>query len=218
MIDLIRNITIYVIDDSRAFLMGIESILSTHECKVKLFQDPEVALETIFQEHPDIIITDLEMPKMTGLELIKKVREQSELSTIPILVMTSKDSQIQLVECLTSGADAFASKNSIHAVLLANIFALMRVAQLRKQAIAIKQFDAVKALIGTYKHDFGNTLAIMDGKVNKLAKEFPQIIETDTYKSIKNAIARFIVTLDKLSALREYKEEKYSQESNIIKI
>jgi DNA-binding response OmpR family regulator len=218
MIDLIRNITIYVIDDSRAFLMGIESILSTHECKVKTFQDPEVALETIFQEHPDIIITDLEMPKMTGLELIKKVREQSELSTIPILVMTSKDSQIQLVECLTNGADAFASKNSIHAVLLANIFALMRVAQLRKQAIAIKQFDAVKALIGTYKHDFGNTLAIMDGKVNKLAKEFPQIIETDTYKSIKNAIARFIVTLDKLSALREYKEEKYSQESNIIKI
>ncbi|MDH4467659.1 MAG: response regulator [Bacteriovoracaceae bacterium] len=217
-IELIRNLNIYIIDDSRSFSMGIKAILSNFDCKVKCFQCSEEAIDVIFQEHPDIIITDLEMPKMSGLELIKKIREQNELSVIPILVLSSKDSQDQLVECLFYGADAFASKNSIQAVLLANIFALMRVAQLRKQVIAVKQFEAVKALIGTYKHDFGNTLTIMDGKINKLTTEFPAIIETDEYQSIKNAVKRFTVTLEKLSALREYKEEKYSPESSIVKI
>ena len=216
--ELIKNITIYLIDDSRAFTLGIQAMLSNYQCKVKCFNDSEVALDTIFQEHPDIIITDLEMPKISGLELIKKVREQQEFSAIPILVMTSKDSPEQVVECLNQGADAFTSKGSMQTVLVANIVSLMRVAQLRKKAIALKQFDAVKALIGTYKHEFGNTLAILDGKVNKLGREIPDLENNEAFKSIRNTISRFSATLEKLSELREYKEEKYSEDSSIVKI
>jgi DNA-binding response OmpR family regulator len=216
--DILKNILVYIIDDSRSFTLGIESIISSYGCRVKSFNDPENALDVIFQEHPDIIITDLEMPKLSGLDLIKKIREQNELSIIPILVMTSKDSQMKLVECLIEGADAFASKVSLQSVLIANIVALMRVAKLRKRAIATKQFDAIKALIGTYKHEFGNTLAIMDGKLHKLVKEIPEITEKDAYKSIQNAMVRFNDTLAKLSALREYKEEEYSEGTSILKI
>lgn len=211
-LDLIRNISIYVIDDSRDSLTGIEEALCQYQCKVKYFQDSDLAIETTFHKAPDIIITDIEMPTMTGLQIIKKIREQKEFSIIPILVMSSKDSPDQLVECLVNGADAFASKKAIQAVPLVNIFALMRVAQLRKDAIAAKQLEAVKNLIGTYKHEFGNIFTIIDGKINKLTKEFPQILETDTYASVKNAMARFITTLSKLNALREYKEENYSSE------
>lgn len=219
-LELIQNIKIYIIDDSKAFMSGIESILTDSGCniKIKCFLDSEMAIETIFQEPPDIIITDLEMPKLTGLELIKLIREQSELASIPILVITSQDSSEQLVECLHSGADAFASKNTLQKVLLANIVALMRVARLRKQSIALKQFEAVKSLIGTYKHEFGNTLAIMDGKVYKLSKDIPDIINNDAYKSLQNAIVRFTNTLEKLSSLRNYKEEEYSDDTIIVKI
>lgn len=214
----LKDVRIYLIDDSKAFSQGIINILEQHKCKIKNFLDPELAVEVIFQEPPDIIITDLEMPKLNGAELIKAIRHEKELSFIPILMMTSKDDPETFVHSIEVGADAFMSKNSVQQVLVANIIALLRIAELKKETIKVQQFNAVKTLIGTYKHEFGNTIAILDGKIHKLGKEFPDVSKHDAFKSVTNCIVRLTETLEKLNALREYQEEKYSSNSNIVKI
>jgi DNA-binding response OmpR family regulator len=53
---------------------------------------------------PDLIITDLEMPKMGGLEFIKKVKESGYFSEIPIIVLSCRDSSLDRIECLKAGA------------------------------------------------------------------------------------------------------------------
>lgn len=214
----LQNVRIYLVDDSKAFTQVVSALLEEEGCKVKVFHSAESAIEVIFQDPPDIIVTDLEMPEISGVELIKTIREQQELSFIPILMLTSKDDPTTYVECIEQGADAFASKINIRQVLIAQIKALLRIAELKKDTIIVKQFHAVQNLIGTYKHEFGNIITILDGKLIKLSKEFSDINDHETFKSLQQCVVRLTATLEKLNSLRNYQEEKYSGKSNIVKI
>lgn len=214
----LSGVRIYLIDDSKVFTQVVSALLEEQGCKVKVFHSAQTAIEVIFQEPPDIIITDLEMPEINGIDFIKTIREQNELSFIPILMLTSKDDPQTYAECIDSGADAFASKANIKQVLIAQLKALLRIAELKKETILVKQFHAVQNLIGTYKHDFGNSITILDGKLIKLSKEFANVIDSDTYKSLQNCVERLKLTLEKLNTLRNYQEEKYSEKSKIVKI
>lgn len=59
---------------------------------------------------PDLIITDLEMPKMGGLEFIKKIKESGYFSEIPVIVLSCRDSSKDRIECLKAGASDYMVK------------------------------------------------------------------------------------------------------------
>lgn len=59
---------------------------------------------------PDLILTDLQMPKMDGIELIKKIKGSGYFSNIPIIVLSSKDSSQDRIECLKLGAEDYLMK------------------------------------------------------------------------------------------------------------
>lgn len=212
------NTKITIIDDSRAFCLGIQALLAHEKCVITTFLNPHDAIENIKINIPDIIITDLEMPHMNGLEIIKAIKKIESISAVPILLLTSKDDAETLVNSIEVGADAFVSKNSVQGVLKAQLLSLIRLGKLRKDLLKVHQFEAVRSLIGTYKHELGNTLAILDGKINKLQRVMPDVANVESFLSIKNTVVRFTATLEKLDKLREYEEEKYSSQSNILKI
>jgi DNA-binding response OmpR family regulator len=217
-INYLNKAKILIVDDSKAFNLGIQALLSKYECQITSFTNGSDAIDYIYQSPPDIIISDLEMPQMNGIDFIKKIREQAEFNYIPIMLLTSKDQSEILIDSIDAGADVFMSKNSVQSVLVALLISMLRIAQQRKYLILSQQFEAVKALIGTYKHELGNTLAILDGKLHRLVKECPDVNNQDSYKALQGCVTRFQETLKKLSELREYKEEKYSEYSSIVKI
>lgn len=214
----LANTTLFIIDDSRAFLAGTQELLKEHSCNVHSFLDPKKALLEIPLLQPDIIVTDLEMPTMNGIEFTRAVRATEQGKLIPILVLTSKNDPQTLISVISAGADSFVGKDSVRDVLVANLFALVRLKKVYNELTKMKQLSAIQSMIGTYRHEFGNTLAILQGKTRKLERELPAVIEQDAFKSIQICSTRFETTLKKLNEIREFQEEKYSDNSTIVKI
>ncbi|NCQ52280.1 response regulator [archaeon] len=86
-----NNITILVVDDSVTVLKHIENILNKFNYEIITKKDGLAALDYLKMttKFPDLIISDLEMPKMTGTELIQAIRDEKRFKRIPILVVSS---------------------------------------------------------------------------------------------------------------------------------
>ncbi|MCR5394638.1 MAG: response regulator [Bacteroidales bacterium] len=94
--------------------------------RVASFSDGRAALDDILQHVPDLIITDLMMPGMDGMELCRRVRQNVRLNHIPIVVLTAKTSEEAHLECLDLGADAFITKPFITEILRRTVYNLLR--------------------------------------------------------------------------------------------
>lgn len=209
---------IMLVDDSRAFLSGLRAILEQAGYRVVCHTSPLKALEDLTASAPDIVITDLEMPELHGLDFIKKARVEHALTSVPILVLTGSTDTQAMAQSIVSGADAFCSKETIRHTIVPQVLSLLRLKSTYNSAFRGKQLEAVQALIGTYKHEFGNTIAIFDGMLRKLARNNPAIKEDPAMASIQSAVLRFLETLNKLNELRHYEEQRYSEGAKMLKV
>jgi CheY-like chemotaxis protein len=216
-IDLLKGKMIFVIDDSRSFAAGLRSLIENTGASCEVFTNPQEAFEIIETVIPDVFVTDLEMPNIDGYEVIKKIRSIERIKDTPILVLTGKEDGETMRRSIQIGADAFSVKSAVRETFIAHLLALTRLKEIYKMAIQGKQFEAIKALIGTYKHELGNALTIADGKLRRLTKNSPTLKEDEAYKGLEQALGRINDTLRKLDALRRYQEESYSGESKMLK-
>jgi PleD family two-component response regulator len=209
------NTHILILDDSKAFLSGLKSILSEYNFTIFAHSSPLAALEDVKKNIPDIIICDLEMHELHGFEFIKKIREQENLVRIPILVLTGNTDTKAMSESIKLGADAFSTKETIRHTIIPQIYALLRLKSIHEEA---GKLHGVKTLIGTYKHELGNNLAIIDGMIRILNRKIPSNLENPAMIRILKTIDKLSEILNKLNELRKYEEVKYSENKNILKI
>jgi DNA-binding response OmpR family regulator len=101
---------ILVVDDKTSISDLLTKFLrSIYE--VEVCSDGEQALMWLQEGNiPDLILTDLQMPNMDGMELIKRVKTSGYFSDIPIIVLSSKDSSKDRIDCLKLGADDYIMK------------------------------------------------------------------------------------------------------------
>ena len=114
---------ILIVDDEPQITRVLRRSLSSHDYEVRIAADGESALETFGDWHPDLVITDLSMPNLNGLELCRRLRT---LSTVPIIVLSVKGEEKTKVEALDAGADDYVTKPFGMDELLARIRATMR--------------------------------------------------------------------------------------------
>lgn len=98
---------ILAVDDEVEILRALQRSLSAHGYDVFTAESGEQALEAIAQHRPDLMVLDLGLPGISGLEVIKKVREQSNL---PIIVLSVQNKERDKVLALDLGADDYVSK------------------------------------------------------------------------------------------------------------
>ncbi|MBN2528686.1 MAG: response regulator [Deltaproteobacteria bacterium] len=94
---------IWAIDDSRMMLAIYKNVLATEGYNFQLFEFPETALEEIASDKPDLIITDLNMPNVSGLELTHRIRKVYNKEQLPILLITTQSSTSTEQEYLREG-------------------------------------------------------------------------------------------------------------------
>jgi serine phosphatase RsbU (regulator of sigma subunit) len=116
-----------LIDDSENDLAVTRRILERRGYVVQAANNGEDGLRLAAQSHPDAIIVDYRMPIMDGFEVTRRVKNDPELRTIPVLMLTGADSPQYVVEGLGAGADDFITKGSDPEVLFARLGALLRV-------------------------------------------------------------------------------------------
>jgi two-component system KDP operon response regulator KdpE len=114
---------ILIVDDERQITRVLSRGLTTKGYDVHVAADGEAALQTFADWHPDLVITDLSMPNMNGLELCRRLRAFSE---VPIIVLSVKGEERAKVEALDAGADDYVTKPFGIDELLARIRATLR--------------------------------------------------------------------------------------------
>jgi len=118
---------VLAVDDDPFIRTMLEKVLSEANYEVILATDGEEALAKAYRDLPDLIISDVVMPKLDGLELVKKLRGHLQTSIIPVILLTSKDEVESEVEGLEAGADDYISKPIVTNRLLARINRIMSI-------------------------------------------------------------------------------------------
>lgn len=114
---------ILVVDDEAQIIRVLRRSLTAHAYEVRTAADGQAASELFHDWHPDLVITDLSMPEMTGLELCKAIRKTSKT---PIIVLSVKGEEQSKVEALDAGADDYITKPFGINELMARVRATLR--------------------------------------------------------------------------------------------
>jgi two-component system KDP operon response regulator KdpE len=114
---------ILVVDDESQITRVLRTTLSAQGYEIRVANDGETALEIVRDFAPDLVITDLAMPNMNGIELCRNLRRASQ---VPILVLSVRGEERSKVEALDSGADDYITKPFSTGELLARVRAALR--------------------------------------------------------------------------------------------
>ena len=115
---------ILVAEDESDMAMGLRDNLQFEGYEVVVAEDGETALTAATTKNPDLILLDIMMPKMDGLEVCRRVREAGY--TVPILMLSAKSQEIDIVRGLEVGADDYITKPFSIRELLARVKAALR--------------------------------------------------------------------------------------------
>jgi two-component system response regulator ChvI len=115
--------TIALVDDDRNILTSVSIALEAEGYKVETYTDGASALDGLLQRPPQLAIFDIKMPRIDGMELLRRLRQKSDL---PVIFLTSKDEEIDELFGLKMGADDFITKPFSQRLLVERVKAVMR--------------------------------------------------------------------------------------------
>ncbi len=121
--------TIALVDDDRNILTSVSIAMQSEGFVTRIYSDSELALEAIIDNPPDLGIFDIKMPKMDGLELLRRVREKNNM---PVIFLTSKDEEMDEAIGLAMGADDYIAKPFSQRLLIARVKSILRRTELAK--------------------------------------------------------------------------------------
>ncbi|WP_250277263.1 response regulator transcription factor [[Clostridium] colinum] len=146
---------IYIIEDDKNIAELLEIALKSYGYNVHLFDNAEDAIETLNKYTPDLIICDIMLPGIDGISAISIIRNNKKFNTTPIIMLTAKDSELDKIKGLDSGADDYITKP----------FSVMEVmARIRAQFRKVNQFK------NTTESNL-NEIVLGHIKLNKLSRE-----------------------------------------------
>ena len=134
--------TIALVDDDRNILTSVSIALEAEGYRIQTYTDGASALDGLRQSPPDLAIFDIKMPRMDGMELLRRLRQKSDL---PVIFLTSKDEEIDELFGLKMGADDFIRKPFSQRLLVERVKAVLRRFAPKDPAAAPRETDA-KAL------------------------------------------------------------------------
>lgn len=114
---------IALVDDDRNILTTVSIALHAEGFATRLYSDGEAALGALLENPPDLAVFDIKMPRMDGMELLRRLRAQSAL---PVIFLTSKDHEADEEAGLETGADDYIAKPFSLRLLVARIRAILR--------------------------------------------------------------------------------------------
>ena len=112
-----------LVDDDQNILTSVSLALESEGYEVDRYTDGEQALQGLSRRPADLAILDIKMPRMTGIELLEKLRAKSSM---PVIFLTSKDDELDEALGLGLGADDYITKPFSQRLLLARIQAVLR--------------------------------------------------------------------------------------------
>ncbi len=158
---------ILVVDDEPQITRVLRTALTAQGYDIRVANDGEMALEIMKDWAPNLIITDLSMPQLDGVQLCRRVRAVSQ---VPILVLSVRDQERQKIEALDAGADDYVTKPFSMNELLARVRANLRRTPKEQEPSGLVE-------VGDFRIDLATRSVLVAGRELKLTpKEFDLLL------------------------------------------
>jgi two-component system, OmpR family, response regulator ChvI len=145
--------TIALVDDDRNILTSVGMTMEAEGYTVQKYNDGAAALQGLQDNPPDVAIFDIKMPRMDGMELLRRIRQKTDM---PVIFLTSKDDEIDELFGLKMGADDFIKKPFSQRLLVERVKAVLRRSANREPGAqpqeATKVLERGKLLMDTDRH------------------------------------------------------------------
>ena len=135
--------TIALVDDDRNILTSVSIALESEGYRIQTYTDGATALDGFKTSPPDLAILDIKMPRMDGMELLRRLRQKSDM---PVIFLTSKDDEIDELFGLKMGADDFIKKPFSQRLLVERVKAVLRRFAPNKDGSLPRETDSAKVL------------------------------------------------------------------------
>jgi DNA-binding NtrC family response regulator len=191
------TVSLLIVDDNPASLDLLATALEQPGLKISTASDPEEGLDLVFEKHPEIVLTDLVMPKMSGLELLERIVAFDP--AIDVILMTAHYSTESAVEAIRKGASDYLNKPVSIPTLRERIGTMiedarrrLRTAQLQEQLRGNAQFE----------HIIGNSPAMWElfSRIRRIAPHFRTVLITGPTGSGKDLVAQALHRLSPASS------------------
>ncbi|OUU20106.1 MAG: DNA-binding response regulator [Planctomycetia bacterium TMED53] len=163
-----KKANIIIVEDEADILDVIEYNLSREGYNVRGYRDGERGLEAIREDHPHLVLLDLMLPGIDGLEICKKVKEDPVTRDIPVIMITAKTEESDVVLGLGVGADDYVSKPFSPKELVARVKAVLRRAPLKETVESKDRISVDGFVLDNIRHD----LSIDGESIPMTATEF----------------------------------------------
>ena len=157
--------TILIVDDEPQGRETLEALLTQEDYRLVFAASGREAFEKAATHPPDLVLLDVMMPKMDGFEVCERLRADTRLSEVPVLLLTALDDRGSRLRGLAAGADDFISKPFDRVELRTRLRSLLRLnryrrlLETREQLLRAQRLETIGLLAGGVAHDLNNILA-----------------------------------------------------------
>jgi DNA-binding NtrC family response regulator len=181
-----------IIDDNPGSLQMLADALSETGVEIHTASDPEEGLELVYQKHPQIVLTDLQMPRLDGLEVLDRVIEFDP--AIDVVLMTGHYSSESAVEAIQRGASDYLNKPVSIATLRERITQLVNQSRERQRAMAL---EGELLAASEFQGMIGNSPQMLElfSRIRRVAPHFRTLLVTGQTGTGKDLVAQAIYNL-----------------------
>jgi signal transduction histidine kinase len=160
--------TVLIVDDSAADRALLRTILSRAGYTIYEVTKGGEAVQKAKEVRPHIIVLDLNLPDMDGLAVCRAVRGDTEIHGVPVLILTVRDDDTDVLSGLEAGADDYVAKDSAPAIILGRVHRLIQFRQMSGMAMLNQQLVQVGRLLAGIVHEIRGPLAVIRGNAELL--------------------------------------------------
>ena len=146
--------TMLIVEDSPTQLLILKNLLEKNGFHVERAVDGEAALSSARNSKPDLIISDIFMPKMNGYELCEALKQDASLRSIPVILLTTMSASESIVKALNTGADYFVPKPYDENYLISKIRSILATKDLNEN---LDQKETMEVVVDGKRHTVNST-------------------------------------------------------------
>src|SRR5688500_4871868 len=102
---------IWIVDDDEEMAKAVTLMLKLLNCEARHFLDARLAAKAVLDgRQPDLVILDINMPEVNGIMMLEFIRQRPEVQNLPVIMLSSEATDLQIDEAINKGADAYVTK------------------------------------------------------------------------------------------------------------
>lgn len=195
-----EKIRLLIIDDDEIGSKPLQRLLQKRELDVHYVSSGNNIISKIQGEKYDIIFLDMNMPEVSGHDVLKEIRKHFSQLEQPVIMLSGNDNVQDIVESFKLGANDYIVKPANIEIAMARIKTQIMLSEYYKMTIKKKELEAIHSMVITYSHEINNPMTIAVAHLNKLTNELPP---HPSFDKLENSLQRVIDIITKIKKISE---------------